>query len=67
MQIPFRFTADRAEIENRKDHPEFDPATGQSPAQLDAALAQIAASGRPHGDVKAEAKKGLDAFEDMDD
>ena len=36
-------------------------------AELDAALAQIAASGRPHGDVKAEAKKGLDAFEDMDD
>ncbi len=54
MRIPFRFARDRAEIENRKDHPVFDPATGQSPAQLDAALAEIASSGRPHGDVKAE-------------
>ena len=54
MRIPFRFARDRAEIENRKDHPVFDPATGQSAAQLDAALAEIASSGRPHGDIKAE-------------
>ena len=54
MQIPFLFARDRAEIENRKDHPTFDPKTGQSPTQLDAALAQIAASGQPHGAVKAQ-------------
>ena len=28
MRIPFCFARDRAEIENRKDHPVFDPATG---------------------------------------
>lgn len=53
MQLPFTFARDRAEIENRKDHPTYDPNTGESPELLETALRKINNSGAPRGEIKA--------------